>query len=130
MAAEGIDNGFAVALEMSGAPSALEQAIDCLAMGGGIALLGIPARPMNVDWSKIILKAITLKGVYGREMFGTWRKMLGMLEGGLNLEPLITHRLGVHSFETGFAAMRSGASGKVVLDWTGQRPASEAQGAG
>lgn len=117
MAAEGIENGFGVALEMSGAHAGLAQAIDALAMGGGLALLGIPDRPMTVTWGDIILKAITIKGVYGREMFVTWTKMLGLLRGGLDLSPIITHRYRAADFQAGFDAMRSGQSGKVVLDW-------------
>jgi threonine 3-dehydrogenase len=121
MAAEGISDGFGVALEMSGAHAALAQAIDSVAMGGKLALLGIPDRPMTTNWGDIILKAITVQGVYGREMFGTWRKMLGLLRGGLDLAPLITHRYPAGEFEAGFDAMRSGKSGKVVLSWTGSR---------
>ena len=118
MAEEGIVDGFGVALEMSGAHAALRQAVDAVAMGGRIALLGIPDQPMATNWGDIILKAITLQGVYGREMFGTWRKMLGLLRGGLDLTPLITHRLPASEFQAGFRAMRSGQSGKVVLDWS------------
>jgi threonine 3-dehydrogenase len=117
MAAERISGGFGVALEISGAPSAFRQAIEHVAMGGKVAMLGIPGQAMTVDWSEIILKAITLQGVYGREMFGTWRKMLGLLRGGLDVSPLITHRFPASSFQAGFDAMRSGSSGKVVLDW-------------
>jgi threonine 3-dehydrogenase len=117
MAMEGIDVGFDVALEMSGAPQAFDQAIDALAMGGQMALLGLPAKSMEVNWGKIILKALTLKGVYGREMFETWRKMFAMLHAGLDLEPLITHRLPAHDFRAGFEAALSGQAGKVVLEW-------------
>jgi threonine 3-dehydrogenase len=113
----GIQVGFDVALEMSGAPSAFSQAIDTMIMGGSMAMLGIPARPMETDWGKIILKALTIRGVYGREMFDTWRKMLGLLKAGLDLTPLITHRLPYDRFAEGFEAMRSGQSGKVVLSW-------------
>ncbi|NEX93760.1 L-threonine 3-dehydrogenase [Caulobacter sp. 17J65-9] len=113
----GIQVGFDVALEMSGAPSAFNQCVDNLIMGGGLALLGIPSRPMETDWGKIILKALTIKGVYGREMFDTWRKMLGLLKAGVDLTPLITHRLAYDRYVEGFEAMKSGRSGKVVLDW-------------
>lgn len=113
----GIQVGFDVALEMSGAPSAFNQAIDTMIMGGSMAMLGIPARPMETDWGKIILKALTIRGVYGREMFDTWRKMLGLLKAGLDLRPLITHRLPYERYAEGFEAMRSGQSGKVVLSW-------------
>jgi len=117
MAAEGIPYGFGVCLEISGAASAIVQAIDVVKMGGGIAMLGIPSGTMPIDWSTIILKAITIRGVYGREMFETWRKMLGLLEGGLDLTQLITHRFGYHDFQTAFETMASGQSGKVVLSW-------------
>ena len=113
----GIQVGFDVALEMSGAPSAFNQAIDTMIMGGSMAMLGIPARPMETDWGKIILKALTIRGVYGREMFDTWRKMLGLLKAGLDLTPLITHRLPYERYAEGFEAMRSGQSGKVILSW-------------
>jgi threonine 3-dehydrogenase len=113
----GIQVGFDVALEMSGAPSALRQCVDTLIAGGGLAMLGIPSKPVETDWGQIILKALNIKGVYGREMFDTWRKMLGLLKAGLNLEPLITHRLPYTDFVDGFEAMRSGKSGKVVLNW-------------
>jgi threonine 3-dehydrogenase len=113
----GIQVGFDVALEMSGAPSAFNQAIDTMIMGGSMAMLGIPARPLETDWGKIILKALTIRGVYGREMFDTWRKMLGLLKAGLDLTPLITHRLPYDRFAEGFEAMRSGQSGKVILSW-------------
>lgn len=117
MTREGVSEGFDVALEMSGAPSAIEQAIDALAMGGGLAMLGIPAQPMPVLWSRIILKALSIRGVYGREMFGTWDRMLGMLHAGLDLEPLITHRRTAEDFQSGFDAALSGQAGKVVLEW-------------
>lgn len=117
MVEEGIHDGFGVALEMSGAPPAISQAVKCLRMGGNLALLGIPSSGMDVFWSDIILKAITIKGVYGRQMFETWRKMLGLLHAGLDLQPLITHRYNVDDFQTGFDAALSGNSGKVVLQW-------------
>jgi len=117
MASLGIADGFGVALEMSGAEPAIRQAIDALAMGGNLAMLGIPATAMQIAWSDIIMKAITIRGVYGREMFRTWNKMFGLLRNGLDLEPLITHRFPVAQFQVGFDAMCSGRSGKVVLDW-------------
>lgn len=119
MAAEGIVDGFGVGLEISGAPSAISQAIGALKMGGGLAMLGIPSGPMPFDWSTLILKAIAVRGVYGRQMFETWRKMLGLIRSGLDLDPLITHRLPYLDFQAGFDAMGSGQSGKVVLDWDG-----------
>lgn len=117
MASEGIAEGFGVGLEISGAPSAIAQSVGALKMGGGLSMLGIPSGPMEVDWSDIILKAINIRGVYGREMFETWRKMLGLIRGGLDLEPLVTHRFGYREFQEGFETMGSGQSGKVVLAW-------------
>jgi len=117
MVEEGISDGFGVALEMSGAHAAIRQAVDALAMGGNLAMLGIPAGPGEAVWADIIFKAINIRGVYGREMFGTWRKMLGLIHSGLDLAPLITHHFDVKDFQAGFDAMRSGASGKVVLKW-------------
>jgi len=113
----GLKVGFDVALEMSGSPIAFKQCVDTLIMGGGMAMLGIPSKPMETDWGAIILKALTIKGVYGREMFTTWRKMLGLLKAGLDLTPLITHQMPYQDFEAGFEAMKSGKSGKVVLNW-------------
>jgi threonine 3-dehydrogenase len=117
MSEESIAGGFDVALEMSGSEPAIRQAVDALIMGGKLAMLGIPGRPMQVAWGEIILKALTIRGVYGREMFGTWRKMLGLIHGGLDIAPLITHRLPFREYQAGFDAMRSGQSGKVVLNW-------------
>lgn len=117
MAQEGIEDGFGVALEMSGAGAAIDQAVEALAMGGKLAMLGIPGRSMDVVWSRIILKALTIKGVYGREMFETWRKGFGLLRNGLDLTPLITHRLAARDFQAGFDAALSGQAGKVVLSW-------------
>lgn len=110
--------GFDVGLEMSGSQPALDQMIEAMTMGGRIAMLGIPPGKSPVDWSRIVFKAITLKGVYGREIFETWYKMIAMLENGLDVSGIITHRFNADDFEAGFAAMRSGSSGKVVLDWT------------
>jgi threonine 3-dehydrogenase len=117
MAEEGIEDGFGVALEMSGAPAAVRQAIDSLKMGGNLAMLGIPPGGMDVAWSDIILKALTIKGVYGREMFETWRKMLALLHAGLDLTSLITHRVLAGDFQSGFDAALLGQAGKVVLNW-------------
>lgn len=110
--------GFDVGLEMSGNQQALDQMVEAMTMGGRIAMLGIPPGKSPVDWSRIVFKAITIKGVYGREIFETWYKMIAMLENGLDVSQIITHRFGVDDFEKGFAAMKSGQSGKVVLDWT------------
>lgn len=112
-----MQQGFDVGLEMSGNQQALDQMVEALVMGGRIALLGIPPGKSPVDWSRIVFKAITIKGVYGREIFETWYKMIAMLENGLNIRPVITHRLPVADFAQGFEIMRSGRSGKIVLDW-------------
>ena len=109
--------GFDVGLEMSGNQQALDQMVENLVMGGRIALLGIPPGKSPVDWSRIVFKAITIKGVYGREIFETWYKMIAMLENGLNIRSVITHRFAADDFVQGFEVMRSGNSGKVVLDW-------------
>ena len=117
----GIVEGFDVGLEMSGSQVALDQMIGAMVMGGRIAMLGIPPGKSAVDWSSIVLKSITIKGVYGREIFETWYKMLAMLQNGLDVSAVITHRFKADDFEAGFAAMKSGSSGKVVLDWTDDR---------
>ena len=109
--------GFDVGLEMSGSQAALDQMVEALVMGGRIALLGIPPGKSPVDWNRIVFKAITIKGVYGREIFETWYKMIAMLENGLDVRPVITHRFHVDDFREGFETMRGGLSGKVVLDW-------------
>ena len=114
----GMKEGFDVGLEMSGAQSAFDQMVEALIMGGRIAMLGIPPGKSPVDWSRIVFKAITIKGVYGREIFETWYKMIAMLQNGLDVSEVITHRFPAEDFEAGFAAMKSGSSGKVVLDWT------------
>ncbi|WP_299825958.1 L-threonine 3-dehydrogenase [uncultured Roseobacter sp.] len=111
--------GFDVGLEMSGNQRALDQMVEAMTMGGRIAMLGIPPGKSPVDWSRIVFKAITIKGVYGREIFETWYKMIAMLQNGLDISRVITHRFPVDDFGAGFAAMKSGSSGKVVLDWTG-----------
>ncbi len=110
--------GFDVGLEMSGNQRALDQMVETMTMGGRIALLGIPPGKSPVDWSRSVCKAITIKGVYGREIFETWYKMLAMLENGLDVSKVITHRFPVDDYRTGFEVMLSGKSGKVVLDWT------------
>ena len=118
MQALGIKQGFDIGLEMSGSGAALSQMIEALDVGGRLALLGIPSTSADLDLSRVVLKSITLKGIYGREMFETWYKMLAMLDAGLNIEPIITHRFPARDFEGAFAAMKSGQTGKVVLDWT------------
>ncbi len=114
-----ITQGFDVGLEMSGNQIALDQMVEAMVMGGRIALLGIPPGKSPVDWSRIVFKAITIKGIYGREIFETWYKMIAMLQNGLDVSGVITHRFGVQDYAEGFAAMKSGHSGKVVLDWAG-----------
>jgi threonine 3-dehydrogenase len=111
--------GFDVVLEMSGAPAAFDQLFDAILTGGRVALLGLPAKPALVDWNKIIFKQLTIKGIYGREMFETWHKMIAMLESGLDVRKVITHRLPADKFLEGFEIMRRGESGKIVLDWAG-----------
>ena len=117
MAGLKMKEGFDVGLEMSGNQRALDQMIEALVMGGRIALLGIPPGKSPVDWSRIVFKAITIKGGYGREIFETWYKMIAMLEDGLDIRNVITHRMHVDEFRQGFETMKSGRSGKIVLDW-------------
>ncbi|MFV0360881.1 L-threonine 3-dehydrogenase [Tropicimonas sp.] len=114
----GMSQGFDIGLEMSGSQAALDQMVEALVMGGRIALLGIPPGKSPVDWSRIVFKAITIKGVYGREIFETWYKMIAMLQNGLDIRKVITHRFTADAFREGFETMRGGSSGKVVLDWT------------
>ena len=111
--------GFDVGLEMSGSQAALDQMVETLVMGGRSALQGIPPGKSPVDWSRLLFNALTIKGVYGREIFETWYKMIAMLQDGLDVSRVITHRFGVDDFREGFDVMRSGKSDKVVLDWTG-----------
>lgn len=113
----GMAEGFDVGLEMSGNASAFREMIDNMAHGGKIALLGIPSGEMAIDWNKVIFNMLTIKGIYGREMYETWYKMTVMIQSGLDITPVITHRFGAAEFEQGFAAMNSGESGKVILDW-------------
>lgn len=109
--------GFDVGLEMSGSPAAFESMIEAMCHGGKIAMLGIPSAPMPIDWNKVVFNMLTIKGIYGREMYETWYKMTVMLQSGLDISPVITHRFHYTEFEKGFEAMLSGHSGKVVLDW-------------
>ena len=112
-----MSEGFDIGLEMSGAPRAFDQMVGHIIMGGKIAMLGIPSGPTTVDWNRVIFKSLTIKGIYGREMFETWYKMIALVQSGLDVSGLITHRIGIDDFEAGFAAMISGSSGKVVMDW-------------
>ncbi|MBL8312641.1 MAG: L-threonine 3-dehydrogenase [Rubrivivax sp.] len=109
--------GFDVGLEMSGVPTAFQSLLQSMNHGGKVALLGIPPSNTAIDWNQVIFKGLEIKGVYGREMFETWYKMVAMLQSGLDLSPILTHRFAVQDFEQGFAAMLSGQSGKVILDW-------------
>jgi threonine 3-dehydrogenase len=114
----GMTEGFDVGMEMSGVPEAFSDMLDCMNHGGKIALLGIPPSHMAIDWNQVIFKGLEIKGIYGREMFETWYKMVAMLQSGLDLSPMVTHRFRVDDYEEAFATMISGQSGKVVLDWT------------
>ena len=109
--------GFDVGLEMSGNGSAFRDMLTQMSHGAKIAMLGIPAKEIAIDWNQVIFNQLTIRGIYGREMYETWYKMSVMLESGLDIAPVITHRLNWSQFQEGFAAMRSGNSGKVVLDW-------------
>ena len=113
----GIVEGFGVCLEMSGAPACLKDIIQHSAYGANISLLGIQPGGSGIDWNTFVWKGLKMKGIYGREMFGTWQKMDAMLHSGLDVSPIITHRLPYTDFREGFEAMRSGKSGKVVLSW-------------
>jgi len=113
----GMNEGFDVGLEMSGAAPAMRQMISRMNNGGKIALLGIAPAEFAVDWNEIIFKMLTVKGIYGREMFETWYKMIALVQSGLDLKGLITHRIPIDEFESGFDAMISGKAGKVVMDW-------------
>jgi threonine 3-dehydrogenase len=114
----GMVEGFDVGLEMSGSPAALREMIANMCHGGKIAMLGIPAKEMPIDWRQVIFNMLTIKGIYGREMYETWYKMTVMIESGLDISPVITHRFPYREFQKGFDAMISGETGKVVLDWT------------
>jgi threonine 3-dehydrogenase len=114
----GMQEGFDVGLEMSGNESAFREMIANMCHGGRIAMLGIPPKPIAIDWNQVIFNMLTIKGIYGREMYETWYKMTVMLESGLDITPVITHRFPFHEFQKGFDAMVSGNSGKVILDWT------------
>ena len=113
----GMREGFDVGLEVSGNASAFRDMVANMSHGGKIALLGIPAGEMAIDWHQVIFNMLTIKGIYGREMYETWYKMTVMLESGLDISKVITHRFSYRDYEKGFAAMRSGESGKVILDW-------------
>lgn len=113
----GMKEGFDVGMEMSGNPTAFRGMIDVMFHGGKIALLGLQPNGEGVDWNEVIFNGLTIKGIYGREMYETWYKMTSMLQSGLDVMPVITHRFPYTEFEEGFQVMRSGNSGKVVLHW-------------
>jgi threonine 3-dehydrogenase len=113
----GMKEGFDVGLEMSGNPAAFRDMLANMAHGGKISMLGIPSEEMAIDWNTVVFNMLTIKGIYGREMYETWYKMTVMLQSGLDISPIVTHRFGYQDFQKGFDAMRSGQSGKVVLTW-------------
>ena len=113
----GMHEGFDVGLEMSGNPSAFRDMLANMSHGAKIAMLGIPEKEMAIDWNTVIFSMLTIKGIYGREMYETWYKMTVMLQSGLNIRPVITHRFPYDQFQQGFDTMLSGQSGKVILNW-------------
>ncbi len=113
----GMTEGFDVGLEMSGSPAAFRDMIDNMCHGGKIAMLGIPSEAIAIDWNKVVFNMLTIKGIYGREMYETWYKMTVMLQSGLDILPVITHRFHFTEFEKGFEVMKTGQSGKVILNW-------------
>ncbi|MBT1065796.1 L-threonine 3-dehydrogenase [Bowmanella sp. Y26] len=114
----GMTEGFDVGLEMSGVPAAFRDMLAKMNHGGKIAMLGIPSGETAIDWNQVIFKGLIIKGIYGREMFETWYKMASLIQSGLDLTPIITHRFNIDDFQQGFDAMASGQSGKVVLSWS------------
>lgn len=114
----GMTEGFDVGLEMSGNPQAFREMLRTLHHGGSVAMLGIPSEDVAIDWNQVIFKGLTIKGIYGRQMFETWYKMAALLQSGLNVRPVITHHLSYAEFATAFDIMDSGQSGKIVMDWT------------
>ncbi|MBU2883285.1 L-threonine 3-dehydrogenase [Psychrosphaera sp. B3R10] len=113
----GMTEGFDIGLEMSGVPVAFNDMLNNMNHGGKIAMLGIPPSNMGVDWNQVIFKGLVIKGIYGREMFETWYKMASLIQSGLDISPIITHRFPVEEFQAGFETMGSGLSGKVILNW-------------
>ncbi|MFA0810596.1 L-threonine 3-dehydrogenase [Microbulbifer epialgicus] len=113
----GMSEGFDVGLEMSGVPAAFCDMLSAMNHGGKVAMLGIPAGEMAIDWSQVIFKGLIIKGIYGREMFETWYKMASLIQSGLDLTPIITHQFHIDDFQKGFDTMGSGESGKVILNW-------------
>jgi threonine 3-dehydrogenase len=113
----GMQEGFDVGLEMSGNANAFREMLANMSHGAKIAMLGIPAAEIAIDWKQVIFNMLTIKGIYGREMYDTWYKMTVMLESGLDIKAVITHRFAWREYEKGFAAMKAGDAGKVILDW-------------
>ena len=113
----GMTEGFDVGLEMSGNPQAFQTMLKVMQHGGKVALLGIPPADTAIDWNQVIFKGLEIKGIYGREMFETWYKMVALIQSGLDIAPVVTHHFSIDDYEQGFAAMMSGESGKVILDW-------------
>jgi threonine 3-dehydrogenase len=113
----GMKEGFDVGLEMSGSAAALRDMIRNMAHGGRIAILGIPSEEIAIDWREVIFNMLTIRGIYGRQMYETWYKMTVLLQSGLNIQPVITHRFSYRDFQEAFQVMRSGNSGKVILNW-------------
>lgn len=114
----GMTEGFDVGLEMSGNPTAFNDMLKTMNHGGHVAMLGIPPHDMAVDWNNVIFKGLVIKGIYGREMFETWYKMIAMLQSGLDISPVMTHHFPVDNYQEAFEIMASGQSGKIILDWT------------
>ncbi|HXA37268.1 MAG TPA: L-threonine 3-dehydrogenase, partial [Steroidobacteraceae bacterium] len=114
----GMEEGFDVGFEMSGNATALREMLRTMNHGGSISMLGIPPGETAIDWNQVIFKGLVIKGIYGREMFETWYKMSSMLQSGLDVRPVITHRLGINDYREGFEIMNSGKSGKITLDWS------------
>jgi threonine 3-dehydrogenase len=114
----GMKEGFDVALEMSGAPTALPDILDNLSHGGRIAVLGLPSKEISINWAKLVTHMITIKGIYGREMYETWYAMNSLIQTGLDIRDVITDRFPANDWEKAFAAARSSNSGKVIMDWS------------
>ena len=114
----GMQEGFDVGMEMSGNTQAFHSMLENMCHGGRIAMLGIPPAEMAIDWNKIIFNSLTIKGIYGREMYETWYKMTSLIQDGLDIRPVLTHEFKAEDFQQGFDIMRSGQSGKVVLNWS------------
>jgi len=114
----GMKEGFDVGLEMSGSEAAFNQMLTSLSHGGKVSMLGLPSNEMRIDWNRVVFNMLTIKGIYGREMYESWYKMAVMIQNGLDLSPVITHEYDIDDFQQGFDVMRSGQSGKVILDWT------------